>query len=346
MPCDGRSIVNKPKLAILNSSSFGKHFPAQLEAISAVGPVTRVDVPIDVAPEVLVEKLKGVNGIVASVTPRIPGAVMEQLPDLVLIARHGIGCDNVDLEAATNLGILVSKVEGIIEQEALAEHTLTLMLAACRWLPNGHISVREDRWTDRAKYLGLELRHQRIGLVGVGNIGSRVSEILSVGFKAEVVATDPFLSDDEIRRRHATPVALKELFETSDIISFHCPLSGATKRMLNRATFEKLKKGVIIVNTCRGELLDESALCDGLKSGHVRYYATDVVENEPIGSDHRLLQFPNVLVLPHLGGYTNESLSGMGQTMVDDVQNVFVKGTLPGVLANPEILTQEFRKWR
>ena len=337
--------MKKPLIAIVNSSSFGKHFPQHLEQLQEIGDLIRVDVQTKIEPRSLVQKLQGVNAVIASVTPQFASQVLLQLDDLVLLARHGIGCDNVDLDAATSLGIMVSKVQGEVEREALAEHTVALLLGAGRQLHRGYTSVRENRWQDRANYLGIELGKKRIGLIGIGNIGSRVAEILSRGFNAEVCACDPQLSAEEIRKRCAEPLPLEELLATSDVISFHCPLNSNTRRMLSREKFAMLKRGALLVNTCRGELVDEDALIDALKSGRLRGYATDVVEGEPIDGSHRLLLQPNALVVPHLGGYTEESLFGMGQTMVDDVANVFVNGTRPGVLANPKVLEKEHRVW-
>jgi len=335
----------KPSILILNSSTFGRHFPEHRARLTEIGTVSRVDVPNSIRDEELVEKLAGANAIIASVTPKIPGRVMEQLPELVLIARHGIGCDNVDLDSATNLGILVSKVDGILEQEAVAEHAVALMLGVGRHLHSGYTSVRESKWSDRAHYVAMELKGKRVGIIGIGNIGSRVAEILSLGFRSEVVAQDPLLSEEEIRRRHAKPVSLEELISTSDVISFHCPLTSGTKRMLDKTAFGKLKKGVLLINTCRGELIDETALCDALERGTVGAYGTDVVEGEPIAGDHRLLKYKNVLIVPHLGGFTTESLKGMGETMVKDVERVFEKGELPGVLANPAVAQRKHRSW-
>ena len=335
----------KPKIAIVNSSSFGKHFPQHLERLKSMAEVARIDVPIDIETKALAAELQGIHGIIASVTPFFPRAVLERTPELVLIARHGIGCDNVDLEAASSLGILVSRVEGVIEREAVAEHAVTLLLSVGRFIHRGYNSVRESRWQDRALYLGIELRNKRIGLLGIGNIGSRVAEILTLGFHAEVVACDPFLTNEEIRRRHAAPLSLNELLASSDVVSFHCPVNKHTKRMLNRDTFRTMKAGAILINTCRGELLDEDALVDSLRSGHLRAYGADVVEGEPIDGEHRLLSIPNVLIVPHLAGYTDESLFGMGETMVQDVINVFVARKPPGILANPEVIEREYRRW-
>lgn len=336
---------SRPEIAVVNSKTFGKHFPAHYAALEEIGNVRRVDVPITIPEDELAAKLRGVNGIVASVTPKFSARVLEQLPGLVVLARHGIGCDNVDLEAASGLGILVSKVAGLIEQDAVAEQAVALLMSAARCIPQGFNSVRENRWADRGNYLGMELRKKRVGLIGIGNIGTRVAEILSLGFHCDVRAVDPLLDDSEIRKRSAIPATIDQIFESSDIISLHCPLTAQTRRMLNGHAFAAMKPGVVIVNTCRGELVDEDALCEALERKKIRAYATDVVENEPIAGDHRLLKYQNVLIAPHLGGHTDESQFGMGQTMVDDMRSVFVLGGRPGVLANPGVLDREHRRW-
>jgi phosphoglycerate dehydrogenase-like enzyme len=336
--------MTKRKFAIVNSSSFGKYFPDHIERIKALGELKVVTVAASCTGLELARELEGVHGIVASVTPKFDSVCLNACPDLVLLARHGIGCDNVDLASATELGIMVSRVQGMVEQEAVAEMAVGLMLAAGRYMHAGYVSVTSSRWSDRARYLGPELKGKKIGLLGLGNIGRRVSEIVSLGFKAEVIAYDPYLSADEIRDRNAEPATLEQLISDSDVISFHCPLTDESRRMLSREAFSRMKKGVVLVNTCRGELLDEDALVTALTDGTIRMYGTDVVEGEPIDGDHRLLGFPNVLITPHLGGYSDESLKGMGQTMVDDIEAVFRSGELPGQLANPEVLEKGIRK--
>lgn len=338
------SMKKNLKIAIVNSSSFALHFKEHLSELQSFADVKRVDFGKNPTAEEMLAELKDVQGIIASVTPRFPEEVLSKLPELVLLSRHGIGCDNVDLQAATKAGILVSKVAGIVEQDAVAEQAVALMLSVGRAIPQGFLAVRESRWADRGRYLGIELSQQRIGLIGLGNIGSRVAQILKQGFRSEVLAYDPALSAEEISARFAKPVSLEELLKTSDIVSFHCPLTAESRRMLSRERFQLLKSGAILINTCRGELLDEDALFEALKTGALRAYGTDVVEGEPIDGTHRLLSLENVLVVPHLGGYTLQSLRGMGETMVKDMQRVFLQGDLPGVLANPEVLEGEYRK--
>jgi phosphoglycerate dehydrogenase-like enzyme len=131
---------------------------------------------------------------------------------------------------------------------------------------------------------------------------------------------------------------LQELISRSDAILFHCPLTGETKRMIGEAQFAAMKKGTVLVNTCRGELVDEDALYNALQNGPLGAYATDVMEREPIDGNHRLAKLNNAIITPHLGGYSWESLHGMGQTCVDDMISVFQNNGIPGELANPEIL--------
>jgi phosphoglycerate dehydrogenase-like enzyme len=335
----------KPDIVILNSSSFGKHHPDQIRRLEEFAKLRRVNVPADISAKELTAALGNPDGIIASVTPRIPGQTLQALTKLTLLARHGIGCDNVDLKAATELGIPVAKVEGIVERDAVAELALALILSAARYLQPGAIAVKESRWQDRSQFIGIELRNKRIGLIGLGNIGSRVAEILSRGFNSEVVACDPYLPQEAFSERCARSVSLDELLQSSDVISFHCPLKEDTRRMLGRDRFRLIKPGAILINTCRGELLEEEILVDALKSGQLRAYGTDVVEGEPIDGSHRLLKLPNVIVLPHLGGYSVESLRGMGETMVNDCIRVFQKGEPPALLANPEVLNKGLRRW-
>lgn len=325
-------------IAILNSSSFGKHHADHIASLEEFAQLRTVNVPADASPDLIVSELQGVQGVVASVTPRISREALAQLPELILIARHGIGCDNVDLEAATQYGVYVSRVDGPVERNAVAEMAVALMLSSGRYLLSGANSVAAGNWHERAKYVGLEISGKTVGLIGIGNIGSRVAEILGAGFGARVLASDPYLTEDEISRRGAISTPLDELLSQSDIVSFHCPAKEDTMRMLNADRLATMKKGALLINTCRGELLDESALIACLDSGQLGAYGTDVVEGEPIGAEHRILKAQNVVVLPHLGGYTKESLRGMGDTMVADCQAVFVHGKAPALLANPEIV--------
>lgn len=338
--------MRRPIISILNSSTFGKHFSEHLETLQAFADIRHITVPADIDGDALAAELKDTDGIIASVTPKIPRKTLEQCPNLVLLVRHGIGCDNVDLEAATDLGIMVSRVKGVVEREAVAEYAVALMMAASRQVVQGARAVRDSAWSARSGMIGMEIKGKTIGIIGLGNIGSRSAEILSKGFGARVVASDPYIAKDRFGQFGAEEIPLDELIRTSNAILFHCPLTDETKRMLGAEQFASMQPGAVLVNTCRGELVDEDALYAALQNGPLGAYATDVVEGEPIDGSHRLAKLENALITPHLGGYSWESLHGMGQTCVDDTVAVFQKGGIPGEIANPEVLQKQHRKWQ
>lgn len=337
--------MNKPLIAIVNSSTFGKHFTEHIDTLEEFADIEHITVPADIDADALAEKIRNADGIIASVTPKFPRKTLEQCTKLILLARHGIGCDNVDLQAASELGIAVSRVKGVVEREAVAEYAVALLMAASRRVPQGLLAVKNSNWASRSQMIGMELHGKTMGIIGLGNIGSRSAEILSKGFGANVIATDPYIDKERFKQFNARAVSLDELIHTSNAILFHCPLTSETQRMLGKQQFAVLQKGVVLVNTCRGELVDEDALYDALQQGYLGAYATDVVEGEPIDGNHRLTKLDNVIVTPHLGGYSWESLRGMGQTCVDDMVAIFQKGGTAGELANPEVLQNDYRKW-
>ena len=337
--------MKKPNIIIVNSSTFGKHFPEHISTLESFAEVSRLDVPANISAGELYPKLMNADGIIASVTPKFTREVLTNCPKLIALFRHGIGCDNVDLEAATELGIRVSRVQGLVEREAVSEFAISLLMSATRHVPQGSQAVKNSAWAERSKMIGLELKKKNVGIIGLGNIGSRSAEILSKGFNCNVLAYDPYLPVERFEQFGAKSVSLEELLKTSSAILFHCPLTASTKRLLSTEQFLIMQKGAVLVNTCRGELVDEDALVSALQSKHLGCYATDVVEGEPIDGTHRLAKLDNVIITPHLGGYSWESLHGMGQTGVDDMLSVFTKATNPGELANPQVLEKEFRQW-
>lgn len=329
---------NKLVIAIVNSSSFGISYPEHLRKLEEFAELIRVDIPNDAPASVFHDKLRDAGGIIASVTPVYTREVLLGLPKLRLLARHGVGCDNVDLDACVELGIAVSKVGPEVERESVAQMAIGLMNASARRIVEGAAIVQAGEWSRRAKLaLGVDFKGATIGLVGIGAIGKTVARILTVGFQAKVIAYDPYVSAEEIAARHATKVGFDELLAQSAIISLHCPLTGETSRMFSAKQLAAMNDGTILVNTCRGEIFNQTDLIAALESGKIGGYATDVVEGEPIGADHVLLRTRNVIVTPHLGGYSVVSLRGMGQTMVDDMCRVFVENGFPGVVANEKI---------
>lgn len=328
------------KIAIVNSSSFGKHFPDHIEKLKALGEVERFELPHDMRGKALAEKLMGYSVIIASVKPYYDREFFEYKDKTLLITRHGIGYDAIDIKSATEKGTLVTKVAGIVEREAVAENAIALLMDVMRRVREASLRVKEGKWQERASFMGYEIKDKVAGIIGIGNIGSRVAEILKYGFGAKVIAYDPNLSEEEIQKRGAQPVSLEELLQTSDIISLNASLNEKNYHMLSHKEFSMMKKNVFIVNTARGELIDTEALIKALKEGKVAGAGLDVVEGEPIDENHPLLAFDNVIITPHTSAYTYECLRGMGDKVVSDVEKV-LRGEIPDGVINKEVLEGE-----
>ncbi len=324
-------------IGIVNSSSFGKLFLEHISQLEEFSKVSRHQIDSGSDLSIFTEELSDLDGIIASVTPVFSKEVLKALPKLKIITRHGVGCDNVDLVTCTELGIPVSKVSWQVEQASVAELAVALLMSVARRVVEGDRLVRDSLWASRATLMGLELKGKTVGLIGVGAIGSYTGQILKNGFGMNVLGYDPARTKEQLEVRGVEKVSLEELLKVSDVISLHCPLNNETLRILNKDRLTTTKKGVIIINTTRGECLDETSLIELLESGHIGGYGTDVVEGEPIDGNHRILKAPRTVVLPHLGGYSYESLKGMGDTMVSDMRKFFVEKKLPGTLANPDV---------
>jgi lactate dehydrogenase-like 2-hydroxyacid dehydrogenase len=325
------------KIAIVNSSSFGKTFPEHIERLKSLGQVDRFDVPKDMGGKELAEKLMGYSIIIASVTAQYNKEFFEHKDETLLITRHGIGYNNIDVTAATEKGTIVTKVSALVEREAVAENAVALLMDIIRRIRPASLKAKEGKWAERAKFIGYEIKDKTAAVIGFGNIGSRVGEILKNGFNARLIAYDPNLSPEEIRNRGAEPVSLEELLKTADIISLNAFVNSESYHMLSEQQFSLMKKGVFIVNTARGELMDQKALINALNERKIEGLGLDVIENEPIDENHPLLAYENVVITPHTSAYTYECLSGMGDKVVTDVERV-LRGETPDTVINTEVL--------
>lgn len=324
------------KIAIVNSKSFGKYTDA-LEKLRKIGEANRMEVPKEITGKELAEKLKGYNFIIASVTPYYSREFFENNEDVVMIIRHGIGVDNIDLKAAEEHGVIVARVPGWREREAVAEHTVALLLSALRMVPQAHLAVKQGKWGIRAKFVGKELNNMTVGIIGLGNIGSRVAEILSKGFGAKIMVYDPYIPRDKVEKLGYKYVeSLSELFSISDVVSLHAILTSETYHMVNRELLLKAKRGIIIVNTARGELIDEKALIEAIEKGIVAAAAMDVVEGEPIDSNHPFLKYENIIITPHIAAYTWEAIKGMDDAMVEAIKSYLERKPIDGVVVMPK----------
>jgi lactate dehydrogenase-like 2-hydroxyacid dehydrogenase len=327
------------RIAIVNSSSFGQVFPEHLERLKQIGEVEFFHFPKNITGFELANKLNNFNIIIASVTPFFKRDFFEHHPGCQLISRHGIGYNNVDIHAATEYHTYVSIVEGIVEQDAVAENAIALLMNITRRQTPAIQSIKQSEWHTRAHYLGYQVKDKVVGVIGFGNIGSRVGSILKGGFNCRVLAYDPNISDARIVELGAIPVTFEQLITESDIISLNAYLSTENYHIISKDVISRMKKDVIIINTARGELVDNDAILDAINTKHVFGYGADVVENEPIDESHPLLTSDNVVITPHISAYTYECLKGMGEKCVSDCERV-ANGLKPNHLINTDCVSR------
>jgi len=249
---------------------------------------------------------------------------------LRVIAKHGVGVDNLDLHAATERGIVVVTAPGTNDQ-AVADLTIGLLLSLVRAIPKADASVKLGRWE---LFCGFGLAGKKMGIIGLGRIGQNVSR-RAKGFDMEILAHDPYLPGEVARNLGVALADLDTLLTKSDIVSLHVPLMQETEGLIGRHEISMMKDGVWVVNTSRGKVVQEKAMYEALISGKVAGYATDVFEQEPpLGNP--LLSLPNVVVTPHIGAYTKDALRMMGDRVVDRILRVF-RGERPEFIINPEV---------
>lgn len=318
----------KYKIAVVNSSSFGKIYTQHLERLKKIGEVSFFNFDSEIEGKELANRLNGYNMIIASVTPYFGKEFFDNKDELLLLSRHGIGYNTIDVEAAKKHGTVVTIVPALIERDAVAENNITNLLSIMRKTGEANHAVKTDNWKIRASFLGDGLSGTTVGVIGVGNIGSRVVEILNYGFRCNVLGYDPNVDELSMERFGAKKVGLDELLSMSDEICICASLNEDNYHMLSTKEFNKMKKGVYISNTARGALVDEKALLEAVNSGAVEGFATDVMEIEPSDSSHPYNHSDKILVTPHTSAYTNKCLSGMGEKCVSDCEAV-ANGKLP-----------------
>lgn len=257
---------------------------------------------------------------------------------LQVIGRHGVGLDNVDLDAATERGIpVVYTPYG--PTESTAEHALMLLLATGRRLSQLDRAVRTGNWGigSQPQAMGHELKGKAVGVVGFGRIGRRVAEMCRAAMQMLVYVFDPYLDVKVVTEWGATPVEnLVELASMVDVLSLHVPLTSNTHHLINRDVIRAMKPNAILINTSRGPVVDEAALIEVLREGRIFGAGIDVFDPEPPAQDNPLLQFEQVVLTPHVGSFTDEGRELMGLTVVEDILRV-LKGDKPKYIANPKV---------
>lgn len=261
-------------------------------------------------------------------------ALLERCPNLLCISTGGAGYDTVEVADCTAAGVLVVNQTGG-NARSVAEHTLGLMLDVSKRISENDRVLRSDRGYTRESLMGHEIAGLTLGVVGIGNIGKRVTA-LARAFEMDVVATDPYVDAATIESYGAKKVELGELLEQSDFVSLHCPRNAETMNMIDAAAYARMKKDAIFITTCRGGVHDEAALYEALKSGHLRGAGLDVWAPEPPPLDHPLLTCPNVVATYHTAGVTHEARAQMAQFASEQAIGV-LRGQRPPRLVNPEV---------
>nr|WP_198429338.1 phosphoglycerate dehydrogenase [Nocardia bovistercoris] len=258
----------------------------------------------------------------------VDAEVLEAGKNLKIVARAGVGLDNVDVPAATERGVMVVNAPTSNIHTA-AEHAVTLLLAAARQIPAADATLRERTWA-RSKFNGVEIFGKTVGVVGLGRIGQLFAARLAA-FETKIVAYDPYVSPARAAQLGIELLSLDELLERADLISVHLPKTPETKGLIGKDALAKTKPGVIIVNAARGGLVDESALADAIRAGHVRAAGLDVYETEPC-TDSPLFDLPQVVVTPHLGASTTEAQDRAGTDVAKSVLLALSGEFVPGAV--------------
>lgn len=268
---------------------------------------------------------------------KINSAILEASPRLRVIAKHGVGIDNIDLEAATRLKIPVL-ITPDANSVSVAEHAVGLMFALAKQMLRLDQRVRRGHW-DKSTHKGLELSGKTLGLVGVGRIGRQVINLVSP-LNMEILAFDPYADQASMPKTVRMVDDLEQLLRRSDVISCHCPLTPDTKGIIGTAAFNVMKDTAILINTARGGIIDEGALVAALKENTIAGAGLDTFSEEPPSKEHDLWKYDNVIVSPHVAGVTRESLSRMGIMAASLALDVLAQRPVdPACVVNAHVLS-------
>lgn len=276
------------------------------------------------------------QAIIASSLLHYTGEVIDAFPALRLIARTGIGVDNVDLAAATERGVVVTNTpDG--PTESTAEHTVAMLLALAKRLKQGNDNLADGKWGPRTGSLvGTEVRGKTLGLVGFGRIGRRVAEICRTAFSMRVFANDPYVTHEQAEALGVELAGLEEVIAAADFLSVHAPATAETYKVINAERLARMKPGAVLLNMSRGVLVDEDAMLNALDSGRLAGAGIDVFDPEPPSVDNPLRRHPNVIATPHMASLTAEGRERMERMAVERVL-AFFAGRRPENVVNPEV---------
>ncbi|MBW2406405.1 MAG: phosphoglycerate dehydrogenase [Deltaproteobacteria bacterium] len=311
-------------------------FPIAKEILEATGKINVV-VDNDKAtsdPEVLSKIIGEFHGLAIRSGTQVTEEVLKNAGQLKVIGRAGIGVDNIDVASATKHGIVVMNAPGG-NTITTAEHTISLMLALARNIPQGTASIRDGKW-EKKKLAGIEITGKTLGIIGLGHIGRVVAD-RAKGLKMVVIAADPYVSKDAAKALDVELVSLDDLLSRSDFITLHVPRLQETVGMINETTLNRMKQGVRIINCSRGEVVNIDDLYQAILSGHVAGAALDVLPQEPPAPDLPVLQHPNVIFTPHLGASTGEAQIKVAEMIAKQMSAYLLDGIIMNAVNFPSL---------
>jgi len=281
------------------------------------------------------------DGLAVRSSTKVTADVLKAGKSLKVVGRAGIGVDNVDVAAATARGVVVMNTP-FSNAITTAEHTIAMLMALARKIPEADRSTRQGKW-EKSRFMGVEVAGKMLGLIGCGNIGSIVAN-RAQGLKMRVMAYDPYLSPERATDLSVKKVELDDLFARADFISLHTPLTDQTRDIIDAAALAKTKPGVRIINCARGGLIVEDDLLAALDSGHLAGAALDVFASEPAASDSPLFGSPNVIATPHLGASTTEAQENVAAQIGEQIGDFLTQGAITNALNMPSVSAEDAPK--
>ncbi|HKP46299.1 MAG TPA: phosphoglycerate dehydrogenase [Pyrinomonadaceae bacterium] len=324
------------------SSVPGKIFVADNVSDSGLKPLRdggfEIDKRVGLDPAALKNIIDQYTGLIVRSETKVNSDLMDAATHLRVVGRAGVGVDNIDVPAATARGIVVMNApDG--NTITTAEHTVALLIALARRVPQANSSLKAGQW-DRKSFIGVELQGKTLGIVGLGRIGRTVA-LRARAFGMRIVAFDPFIAAEQARDLEIELAPLNKVFEEADFLTVHTPLTVETRGLIGKDAFAKMKQGVRIINCARGGLVDETALAEAIKFGIVAGAALDVFVQEPPATDHPLIGMDEVIVTPHLGASTAEAQEGVAFTVAEQMRDYLLTGALRGAVNVPAMGAKE-----
>lgn len=310
------------------------------KGIDALKKVAEVVVDTDISPEELLNTIEKYEGIIVRSRTKVTRDVIEKAKNLKIIARAGVGVDNVDVEAATEKGIMVVNAPESTSI-TVAEHTLGLMLSVARKIAIADKSVKENKW-EKSRFMGVELRNKTLGVVGMGRIGSQVVSRCKA-FEMDAIVYDPYLPEEVAKQMGVQLTDLETVLKNSDFITIHVPLTEETKHLISTKEIEIMKDTAFIINCARGGIIDEDALYEGLLNNKIGGAGLDVYEIEP-PKNNKLLELDNIVCTPHIAASTKEAQRDAAIIVANEVIEVFQGKTPKNVLNMPVIDAKTFKE--